>query len=151
MKPEGPDWKKRLKDLGLSRVRRPRAEAPARTRSSTREVGLKGEDLAARFLAGQGLELLARNVRYTDGELDIVGSARGTLVVVEVKWRRGAERGSGPEAVTSRKRRRIVLATRHWLFENQGRRERAVRFDVVAIQERPFEIEWIRGAFDASI
>lgn len=149
MTPEGPDWKKRLKELGLSRTRRARGEAPA-PGPSTREAGLTGEDLAARFLAGHGLDLLARNVRYADGELDIVGSARGTLVVVEVKWRRGKERGSAAEAVTPKKRRRIVLAARRWLAENQTRRERNVRFDVVAIQEQPFEIEWIRGAFDAN-
>ena len=72
-----------------------------------------------------------------------------SLVFVEVKRRRDAERGGAAEAVTPLKRARVVRAARRWLAENPERRAPDVRFDVIAIEDEPFRIDWIQGAFDA--
>ncbi|MEO6325220.1 MAG: YraN family protein, partial [Thermoanaerobaculia bacterium] len=72
------------------------------------------------------------------------------LLFVEVKWRRSAVCGNAAEAVTSLKRRRLLRTARAWLSENAPSSSRPVRFDVVAIHEEPFQIEWIEGAFDAT-
>ena len=158
--PGGDDWKKRLKAMGLARQRvRPGTRAESVRASRTHRTGAhvvhgrEGEDAAALYLSERGLEILARNVRYKDCELDLVCLDGPAVVFVEVKWRHDAERGTAAEGVTPRKRMRIVRAARRWLLENPkasraGNRD--VRFDVVAIQEEPFAIEWIRGAFDAS-
>ena len=115
------------------------------------EAGRGGEDAAARHLEENGLVLLGRNVRYRDGEIDLVALDGPTLVFVEVKWRRNDARGTPAEAVTSRKRARVIRAARRWLVENPARAgAREVRFDVVAIREEPPELAWIRGAFDGS-
>lgn len=145
------DWKGRLKELGLSRKRKPRGAAkPAPGRRATTPFGNEGEELAAAHLERSGVAVLERNVRFPDGELDLVAEDDGTVVFVEVKRRRNAARGSAAEAVTPSKRERLVRAARRWLAGNPARRNRDVRFDVVAIQDEPFSIEWIRGAFDAS-
>jgi putative endonuclease len=172
--PENGDWKKRLKALGITRKRkrkrRPKedflrkeeggrpGEVPTVPLSleegSPRTLqkvlsGRIGEDIACSLLAENSVQVLARNVRYPNGEIDIVALDGATTVFVEVKWRRNDARGTPAEAVTPRKRGRVIRAARRWLVENPGR-SRAVRFDVVAIRDEPPEVAWIREAFDAS-
>lgn len=52
---------------------------------STHELGVLGEELAARYLRGQGFTLIGRNVNAPEAELDIVAIDGQSLVVVEVK------------------------------------------------------------------
>ena len=148
--PAGGDWKGRLKALGLGRKRRAPGEPPATRRDRRKlDAGEAGETMAAAHLAERGLRVLARNVRYRNGELDLVAEDGAVLVFVEVRRRRTAERGGAAESVTARKRARVVRAARRWLVENPRFARREIRFDVVAIQDEPFSIDWIRGAFDA--
>ena len=88
-------------------------------------------------------------MRYRDGEIDLVAVDGATTVFVEVKRRRNDAHGTPAEAVTSKKRDRVIRAARRWLVENPGR-AREVRFDVIAIQDDSPTVEWLRGAFDAS-
>jgi putative endonuclease len=76
--------------------------------------------------------ILARNYRCRVGEIDIVALDRETLVFVEVKERHCDSHGTAVEAVTLRKRRRVVRAARLYAA-SEGRSEESVRFDVVAI------------------
>ena len=108
-------------------------------------LGRYGEQLAADHLAGLGMQVLARNWRCREGELDlVVRDVDGTLVFVEVKTRSGTGYGEPSEAVGRRKAARLrVLATR-WLAEQRstpgGTVGRAgsvdLRFDVVSIVRR---------------
>ena len=61
---------------------------------------------------------------------------RDTLVFVEVKERRGESHGQAVEAVTARKRSRVVRAARIYAA-TKGLSESAIRFDVVAIDWGP--------------
>ncbi|WP_061964386.1 YraN family protein [Demequina aurantiaca] len=96
------------------------------------EVGRYGEDVVARVLTEQGWEVLARNWRCPDGELDIIAVDGGDLVAVEVKTRRGSAFGSPQEAVTWRKLHRIRRLIAAWLA-SQDRSFPGVRVDVVAV------------------
>ncbi|HEY0638870.1 MAG TPA: YraN family protein [Pseudonocardiaceae bacterium] len=116
---------------------------------SKTELGRRGEDLAAAFLTGLGFEVLARNWRCRAGELDLVATDGGRLVVCEVKTRTGAAYGHPAEAVTRAKAARIRELTRRWLAEHDTR-WREVRFDVLAVHcPRGGEpvIEHLAGAF----
>ena len=57
------------------------------------ELGKTGEDLAARYLELRGWSIVARNVRYREGELDLVAARGGVLAFVEVKTRRAGRGG----------------------------------------------------------
>jgi putative endonuclease len=119
-------------------------------RRSTRPLGQRGEEIAARFLARRGLTILARNLRSRLGEIDLVGREGTTLVFVEVKARQTA-RGDPPQAaVDGRKRARLArlalaFLTRHGLGEPR------CRFDVVAVtlegSEGGAQVEHFPGAF----
>jgi putative endonuclease len=148
--PAGGDWKKKLKSLGLGRARRPGAAPAARRDRRKLDAGEAGETMAAAHLMERGLRVLARNVRYRNGELDLVAEGGNVLVFVEVRRRRTEACGGPAESVTPRKRARLVRAARRWLVENPRFSGHEIRFDVVAIQDEPFSLDWIRGAFDVA-
>lgn len=113
--------------------------------------GRAGEDLAAAYLTGQGLRIVARNVRCKLGELDLVARDGDRLVFVEVKERGKLGHGDGLDAVTATKRRRLVRAAL-WYAQREGLSEGPVRFDVVAIERLADGSARLRhepGAFDA--
>lgn len=116
------------------------------TSETTRVIGQRGEDLAARFMERQGLTILARNVHCRGGEIDLVCRDGKTLVFVEVRLRGNACYGGAAASITATKQRRIVLAAQHYLA-NQARFDADCRFDCVLIDGQ--KIEWIRDAFSA--
>jgi putative endonuclease len=100
-------------------------------------------------LASAGLTVEARNWRCREGELDLVASAPGLLVICEVKTRRGDGFGSPASAVTWRKRQRLRRLAAAYLAERGGPPV-AVRFDVVAVtwpRGRAPVAEHLAGAF----
>ena len=110
-------------------------------------LGRYGEDLAAEHLRGQGLQVLARNWRCPTGELDIVARDGASLVICEVKTRRGSAFGSPAEAVGPRKLRRLRELALRWLDEQQIHVP-DIRFDVIAIVQPPSGrpvVEHLRG------
>lgn len=107
-------------------------------------LGRAGEEAAARWYSAQGFEILDRNWRCREGELDLVVARGGTLVVCEVKTRSSLEYGHPGEAVGARKQRRIRQLAARWLREH-GHRPRDLRFDVAAVL--PGGVEVIEAAF----
>jgi putative endonuclease len=98
------------------------------------DLGRQGEELAAQFLQEQGLTVISRNWRCREGELDIVATDGAALAVIcEVKTRAGTGYGSGAEAVTQGKRRRIRRLSGLWLAEHRVRFDIVVRFDVISV------------------
>lgn len=98
-------------------------------------LGAYGERLAERHLCAQGMEILDRNWRCREGELDIVARDGSCLVVCEVKTRRSADFGSPAEAVTWRKIARLRRLAGWWVAEHADatRATSEVRVDVVAV------------------
>lgn len=118
-----------------------------------RALGRRGEDVAAAHLSARGLTVLARNWRCREGELDLVASGGGRLVVAEVKTRSGTGYGLPAEAVTAAKASRIRRLAQRWLAEHHeagGSGFAEVRFDVVAVLAVPGaapRVEHYEGAF----
>ena len=116
---------------------------------ATVALGISGENLACDALTRQGYAILARRYRTRAGEIDIVARDGETLVFVEVKTRTSERFGPPAEAVTERKKRRVVSMARWYLteFELHGC---LCRFDVVSVMCRPGlvpEIEVVKDAF----
>lgn len=113
-------------------------------------LGRDTEQRAERLLRRAGLRTLERNWRCKAGELDLVMQQGNTLVFVEVRRRSRRDRATAAESVDFRKRRRLVLAARHYL--QSWRHEPACRFDVVTVDGPTGSetLRWIEGAFDAS-
>jgi putative endonuclease len=131
---------------------------PSRDRRTTRQrTGDDAEAYARRYLECAGLTFIAGNVRFRDGEIDLVMRdaprprlATPALVFVEVRRRSRDEHGGAAASVTRTKRRRIVAAAAHYLVGLGLRTLPPVRFDVVTIDgdaARGWRVAWIRDAF----
>ena len=111
-----------------------------------RELGSRYEEAAARFLESRGYEIIERNYRCRQGEIDLIAKEGEYVVFVEVKYRSGDNRGGSIEAVTPQKQRRISKAALHYLMQKQYREDVPCRFDVVGVDGR--KITLLRNAFD---
>jgi putative endonuclease len=98
----------------------------------TRRVGDIGEEAALRYMRRLGYELLARNYRTRQGEIDLILRRGDELVFVEVKVRSGLDFGHPLEAVSERQKARVRAAAEEWLAEQDPTFETA-RFDVIGI------------------
>jgi len=114
------------------------------------ELGRYGEDLAAQHLAAQGMQVLERNWRCREGELDLVALDGRALVFVEVKTRSGVAFGEPAEAVGPVKARRIRGLACRWLLDHRPPGDHDLRFDVISVvRRRGFapELVHLKGAF----
>lgn len=97
-----------------------------------RALGVAGERLVADWYTGRGLEVVDRNWRCRDGELDLVVRADRTIVFCEVKTRTSTAFGAPVEAVTRAKQRRLRRLAGRWLDET-GAHGANLRFDVASV------------------
>lgn len=111
---------------------------------SRQALGAAGEALAARWYEDHGYQVLDRNWRCRDGELDLVVRRNRTIVFCEVKTRTTDAYGTPAEAVTHAKRQRIRRLAARWL-ESSPVRPAQIRFDVAAVLAG--RLEMIEGAF----
>ena len=113
-------------------------------------LGALGEQLAAEHLERLGYEVVARNHRTRHGEIDLIVADERSLVIVEVKSRRG--RGNPWDALDDRKRRQVRRMGSAYLTEVPDRpRRRRVRFDAIGIifdaAGRMTSLDHLEGAF----
>ncbi|WP_323073094.1 YraN family protein [Mycetohabitans endofungorum] len=119
-------------------------------RPMSKRVGHVFESYALRHLSRHGLALVARNVRYRRGEIDLVmRTTDGTIVFVEVRARNRSDYGGALASVDVRKQYRLMAAARAFLATRlAGGRLRAVppcRFDIVAFEGG--QLTWVVDAF----
>ena len=100
---------------------------------ATTERGRRAEERAAEFLRSQGYQIIARNYRWQGGEVDLIARDGDWLVFVEVKARSSRTYGLPEEAITPRKRERLIRTAQHYLRRHPT--DRPVRFDVVALSQ----------------
>jgi putative endonuclease len=116
------------------------------------ELGKTAEDIAAEHLRRQGLEVLTRNYRRRNGELDIVARVGDVLAIVEVRTRSTELFGGAAASIDGWKRHKIIRATQQLLQQRQELARLRVRFDVIVVHDAAGahpRVEWIQHAFDA--
>lgn len=101
---------------------------------TTKEIGDQGERLAANFLKGLGMKVIAKNYRYKRTEIDLIAKEQDILVFIEVKLRSGHEFGFPEEVVNKRKMNRIFEGAENYQLENNWSGN--IRFDIVAVEVR---------------
>ncbi|GAA4031100.1 YraN family protein [Arthrobacter methylotrophus] len=95
-------------------------------------LGQHGEALAVGFLETQGMRIVDRNWRCSEGEIDIVALDGDTLVIAEVKTRKNLAYGHPFEAVGAAKLARLHRLALSWCRDHELRASRR-RVDVVGI------------------
>lgn len=109
-----------------------------------REVGNKGEAIAASFLENKGIIILERNYRNRFGEIDIIAREGNVLLFIEVKYRKDESFGYPLESVGYFKQQKIRKLARYYLNEKHYFMH-SIRFDCIGIMGE--KIDWIKGAF----
>lgn len=134
---------------GSAGAEAPKGSRKARTKGArNKDLGRRGEDAAARFLANRGYDIVERNWTCAAGEADIVALDGNVVVFVEVKTRSDASMGFPAEAVTAKKRERYERIACLYL-EGHEFSDVMVRFDVVSIVVMPPDRAMVRHHINA--
>lgn len=101
----------------------------------------------AAWYESQGYEVVARNWRSRQGEIDLIARRSGVLAICEVKTRSSRAFGEPFEAVTRAKQARLRRLAAEWLRSGSGpdRRTYEIRFDVASVLGPAIEV--LEGAF----
>ena len=128
------------------------AEKPAD--KSGRGIGNKGlgdagEAIARRELLRLGFKIVETNYRVRAGEVDIIALDGDEYAFAEVKTRRGRKFGAPEEAITPRKKARMIDVAQAYL-EDVGKPGADWRIDVMTInrsgQSGPLRATLLRNA-----
>lgn len=112
-----------------------------------KELGQKGEDIAAQFLSQHGYTILKRNYRHQHAEIDFIVQKGGFLIFVEVKYRTSLRYGYPEEAGSERKQTLYTEAAEAYMIQHDWKGP--LRFDVIAItkQKKTLKIAHFEDAF----
>ena len=113
-------------------------------------TGIKGEDLAQKFLLKLGYTILAKNWRHSHLELDLICRHSDQIVFVEVKTRNSSKCGGPLAGVTKAKQTRLIRAACFWLSQHNCW-NMPCSFDIISviIHSDSFSLEHIPNAFEA--
>jgi putative endonuclease len=125
-------------------------ESPLRhytAQAARQRDGARAEVLACEYLIAKGLTLIDANVACTRGEIDLVMKQGGTLVFVEVRWRKTAAYGGAVASVTPSKLKKLLTACEVFFQHYPTWRTSPCRVDVVALQGslNQAQIEWLQN------
>ena len=112
-----------------------------------KQKGFEYEEKAAVYLKEKGYKILEQNFYTFFGEIDLIARDKETIVFVEVKYRKTIKNGYPQEAVTYKKRQRIIKSAQYYLYQ-QNAFEKPCRFDVIAVAGEEFL--HIENAFELS-
>jgi putative endonuclease len=109
--------------------------------------GKEGEDMAARFLKEEGYEIVRRNYRHKQSEIDLIVKKDNWLIFVEVKLRSSDAYGYPEDFVDYKKAKNIIDGAEQYTYENDWQGN--VRYDIVSIRllKDKTEIIQIEDAF----
>lgn len=117
-------------------------------RGDRRTLGARAEQLAFRYLIGQGLRPVARNFQCRGGEIDLIMMDGRCLTFIEVRFRRSSAFTAPGPTVDRRKQSKLVRTAAMFAARNPRFAHATMRFDVVAVEgNRDVAIRWYRDAF----
>lgn len=88
---------------------------------------------ASAFLTKQNYQILERNLRFKNHEIDLIAldQKEDEYVFLEVKWRQSDLFGEGSSAIDWRKLQSMQIVAQKWLREQQF--SKAHRFDIISL------------------
>lgn len=111
--------------------------------------GFAAEEVARQYLLKNGLKLVESNYRSRGGEIDLIMYDGDYLVFVEVRARNSQAYGGALASIGLQKQQKILRTALLYLSVKKLHDKHPIRFDVVALDGLPPEIEWIKNAFGA--
>ena len=100
-----------------------------------KQLGVRGERAALRYLRRTKMRLRTRNWRSRSGEVDLIMQEGDTIVFVEVRSRSSAPAQHPMETIGPRKQKRMVRVAEDYLYRYR-------------LLERPWRIDCVFVSFD---
>lgn len=86
---------------------------------TTKQIGDKAENTAAKYLQTNGHKIADRNWKTKYCEIDIISKYKNTIYFSEVKYRKNANQGSGLDAITTKKLNQMRFAAEFYTQKNK--------------------------------
>jgi putative endonuclease len=94
-------------------------------------TGILGEEMAIKYLLEKGYEILHRNWRHKNWEVDVIASKKNKLHIIEIKTRRTSTFGYPEDDVSKRKIKYLMSAAEEFILLNP--RWKLLQFDILSI------------------
>ena len=121
----------------------------------TRDIGILGEKLAAKFLKNKGFKIIETNIHQSHKEIDIIATDKEYIIFVEVKARSVdkdlySEYGTPASAVDKKKQANLLFAANSYLAKNSN--DKQPRMDIIEVfldkeTKKPLSINHIENAY----
>ncbi len=95
------------------------------------KFGKEGEDMAMQWLIEKGYEILHRNWRHKQFEIDLIALKNNFLHIIEVKTRHHSPFGYPEDNVGKKKFKNLQRAADEFLFLNPG--HKWIQYNILAI------------------
>jgi putative endonuclease len=106
--------------------------------SEGQHLGNFGERLAAAHLESKGYAIIGRNFRAGAlAEIDLIAQLGDLIAFVEVRTRRGGEKGLAASSVNRRKAAQMLKAIDRYLALHPGAHDHPLRMDIVTVELAP--------------
>lgn len=103
-----------------------------------REKGRIFEKIAEDYLKSKGFDILYRNYRTREGEIDIIAKKDNLIIFVEVRGKTSDNFGLSEESITLPKTKKILETAKHFIVKNLLF-DCDFRFDLIAINRNQVE------------
>ncbi len=97
-------------------------------------IGTMGEDIALNWLNEKGYELVQRNFRFKNDEIDLIMLKDDVLFFVEVKTRRNDNYGLAEYAMTPKKLNALFRCIDHYLY-TQDKLDMEWQLDLIVVEK----------------
>jgi len=87
------------------------------------KIGRLGQQIAVKFLKSKDFRIIAENIYFRVGEIDILAEKEDVLSFIEVKTRTNLKFGYPEEGVTDQKREHLESAIDLYVVENNINQE----------------------------
>lgn len=113
----------------------------------TQKTGEEGEAEAVEYLRSIGYEILEKNWKHSNQEIDIIAKDKMFLVIAEVKTRSSSAFGEPETFVNRQKQRNLIKAANAYLEKKNLLLES--RFDILSVMKtgNTYKVSHIKNAF----
>jgi len=102
-----------------------------------KKLGSWGESFAQKYFTDLGYQIIAKNWRVREGEIDLIAKKGRTIIFIEVKTRTNQAFGHPAEAITDKKQQSLVAASQRFLMENEQWQNYCPKIEVLLLQYNP--------------
>ena len=100
----------------------------------TKETGKIGEQYAKKFLIKKKYKFITSNYHSRFGEVDLIFLDNQELVFVEVKTIRSIVFGDGIDALTNKKKEKLIKTSLYFLNTASKKQFRSWRIDLISVK-----------------